>query len=62
MKEAIPNIRAIVADMRASLPAFPAAQQGKLDAFALGIGAELDVLEGAKRDKPAKPAKAPTAE
>lgn len=51
MKQAIPNIRETVAEMRASLPSFPAAQQGTLDAFALRIAAELDILEGAKRGK-----------
>jgi hypothetical protein len=67
MKQAIPNIRATVATMRDSLPSFPAAQQGALDKFALSIAAELDILEGAKRDTPvpadttAKP-KAPAAE
>jgi hypothetical protein len=68
MKQAIPNMREIVAEIRAALPGFPAAKQTELDTFALRIAGELDILEGAKRDapapaaKPAKVAKAPAAE
>ena len=66
MKQAVPNIREIVAEIRAALPGFPANKQTELDAFALRIAAELDILEGAKRDAPepksAKTPKAPAAE
>ena len=46
MKQAIPNMREIVAEIRAALPGFPAAKQSELDGFALRIAAELDILEG----------------
>ena len=46
MKQAIPNIREIVAEIRAALPGFPANKQTELDAFALRIAAELDILDG----------------
>jgi hypothetical protein len=66
MKHVSQNIREIVAEIRAALPGFPAAKQTELDAFALRIAAELDILDGAKRDapepKPAKTPKAPAAE
>ena len=53
MKQAIPNIRKTVAEIRASLPSFPAAKQSELDAFISCIDAELDILEGAPRGKTA---------
>jgi hypothetical protein len=53
MKQAIPNMREIVAEIRAALPGFPAAKQTELDAFALRISGELDILEGAERSVPA---------
>lgn len=65
MKKAVPNMREIVAEIRAALPGFPAAKQSELDGFALRIAAELDILEGVtERDepvleKPAKSAKTP---
>ena len=52
MKQAIPNMRAIVAEIRAALPGFPASKQTELDAFALRIAGELDILEGAEHDVP----------
>ena len=52
MKQAIPNMREIVAEIRASLPGFPANKQTELDAFALRIAGELDILEGAERSAP----------
>jgi hypothetical protein len=55
MKQAIPNIRTIIADIRASLPSYPASQQSALDKLARAIGAELDILEGAKRGAVVEP-------